>query len=216
MNDRTDNEIIAAFNERNEKAINDLRGKYGRACEGIASGILTDARDREECIDDALLSLWNSIPPARPESLKAYLFTAVRRGALMILRKKNADKRASDTEAVPLMEELTEGYAIPDETETVILRDALNRFLATLSEGSRTVFLRRYYYGMSLIDIAECGGLSLSAVKVSLSRSRASLKDFLHKEDIYYEHAFAQRRPRRLQVGPFPYLCHAGRLGKGF
>ena len=105
----------------------------------------------------------------------------------MILRKKNADKRASDTEAVPLMEELTEGYAIPDETETVILRDALNRFLATLSEGSRTVFLRRYYYGMSLIDIAECGGLSLSAVKVSLSRSRASLKDFLHKEDIYYE-----------------------------
>ena len=85
MNDRTDNEIIAAFNERNEKAINDLRGKYGRACEGIASGILTDARDREECIDDALLSLWNSIPPARPESLKAYLFTAVRRGALMIL-----------------------------------------------------------------------------------------------------------------------------------
>lgn len=187
MNDRTDNEIIAAFNERNEKAINDLRGKYGRACEGIASGILTDARDREECIDDALLSLWNSIPPARPESLKAYLFTAVRRGALMILRKKNADKRASDTEAVPLMDELTEGYAIPDETDTVILRDALNRFLASLSEGSRAVFLRRYYYGMSLIDIAECSGLSLSAVKVSLSRSRSSLKEFLQKEGIYFE-----------------------------
>ena len=187
MNDRTDNEIITAFNERNEKAISDLREKYGRVCAGIAAGILPDERDREECINDAYLALWNAIPPAKPESLRAYLFTAVRRGALMLLRKARADKREGERSPVTLMDELTEGYGIADTADTVILREALKSFLSTLSVKSRTVFLRRYYYGLSLSEIAECTGVSLSAVKLSLSRSRNSLKEFLLKEGIYYE-----------------------------
>ncbi len=187
MNDRTDKDIITAFNQRNEKAISDLRGRYGRVCDSIAAGILPDRRDREECINDALLSLWNAIPPAKPDSLRAYLFTAVRRAALMILRKQSAEKREGERSPIALMEELTEGYGIPDTVDTVILRDALNRFLASLTDGSRSVFLRRYYYGMSLSDIADCTELSMSAVKVSLSRSRESLKEFLQKEGIYFE-----------------------------
>ena len=187
MNNRTDNEIITAFNERDERAIGDLREKYGRVCHGIAAGILPDERDREECVNDAYLALWNAIPPAKPTSLRAYLFTAVRRAALMVLRRSGADKREGDRSPVTLMDELTEGYDLTDTADTVILRDALNRFLGTLSEKSRTVFLRRYYYGLSLEEIANCRGMSLSAVKLTLSRTRTALKQFLQKEGLSYE-----------------------------
>lgn len=187
MNDRTDNEIITAFNERNEKAISNLRQKYGRVCEGIASGILPDGRDREECVNDAYLALWNAIPPAKPDSLRAYLFTAVRRAALMIHRKSSADKREGDRSPITLMDELTEGYGLTDTADTVILRDALNRFLGTLSERCRAIFLRRYYYGLSLSEIADCSGISLSAVKLTLSRTKTALKQFLQKEGLSYE-----------------------------
>lgn len=187
MNDRTDIDIITAFNERDEKAISDLRDRYGRVCEGIAAGILPDERDREECVNDALLSLWNAIPPAKPDSLRAYLFTAVRRAALMIHRRASADKREGERSTVTLMDELTEGYGVPDAVDTVILRDALNRFLASLPTSRQVIFLRRYYYGMSLSEIADCSGVSLSSVKLTLSRTRTALKIFLQKEGLSYE-----------------------------
>ena len=35
--------------------------------------IVPDSRDVEECVSDTWLRVWNSIPPDRPDSLKAYV-----------------------------------------------------------------------------------------------------------------------------------------------
>ncbi len=177
-----DSDILTKLFQRDESAIEALKKEYGRACSRIASGILTDERDAEECVNDALLQLWNTIPPAKPDNLRAYLFTAVRNSALSIYRKNRADKRGGPAADAELMEELAHNELSEDELDMALLSNSLNRFLEGLPKDQRIVFVRRYYYGLSYADVARTCHLSKKNVSVTLSRLRQKLKDHLEKE----------------------------------
>ena len=62
-----DHEIIDLFFERSEQAIQELILKYGAAIKNVASNILKDAQDVEECSNDTYLQIWNRIPPTKPK-----------------------------------------------------------------------------------------------------------------------------------------------------
>ena len=64
-----DLQIIELFWARNEIALSQVQTHYGKAGEAIAQNLLQNSADAEECVNDALLRLWNSIPPQRPNSL---------------------------------------------------------------------------------------------------------------------------------------------------
>lgn len=68
-----DERIIELFNARDEAAIREAQVKYGAYCSGIAINLLGVREDAEECVSDAWHAAWNSIPPERPRSLRAFL-----------------------------------------------------------------------------------------------------------------------------------------------
>ena len=68
--------------------------------------------------------------------------------------------------------------------ENRVLTEALNRFLGTLPEQTRKIFMLRYWYLCSVRKIAQSMGLSESGVKMSLLRTRRQLKTMLQKEEI--------------------------------
>ena len=86
-----DSFIVDLYWRRDEQAIAETERKYGGACEGLARRFLPAAEDAEEIVQDAYLSLWNTIPPQRPEHLGAYLFRTVRNAALS--RRQRAETR---------------------------------------------------------------------------------------------------------------------------
>ena len=90
-----DREIIRLLFERSEGAISALSQKYGALCFQIADGILNDRQDAEECVNDAWLGAWNSIPPQTPDPLRAYICRIARNCALKRLRANSALKRGS-------------------------------------------------------------------------------------------------------------------------
>ena len=100
-----DEEIIKLFEARDEKGISAAGERYGKLLRSVARGILRSEQDAEECESEALLRAWNSIPPARPERLCAYLCRIARRLALDRYDYNNADKRRAET--LPI-EELAE------------------------------------------------------------------------------------------------------------
>ncbi|MBP0974591.1 MAG: RNA polymerase subunit sigma-70, partial [Oscillospiraceae bacterium] len=57
----TDAQIISLFHERDQKALSETQQKYGGLCRSIAKYILGSREDAEECLNDALLRLWESI-----------------------------------------------------------------------------------------------------------------------------------------------------------
>lgn len=89
----TDTSIIELYFRRSERAINESQASYGGYCYRVADGILRDARDSEESVNDTWLAAWNAIPPTRPNCLKAYFGALTRRISVDRLRRRSAAKR---------------------------------------------------------------------------------------------------------------------------
>ena len=179
-----DSQIIELFLARREEAIGAISQKYGGACQRLASNILGNQRDAEECVNDAYLGCWNSIPPQRPNPLSSYLLRITRNLALKRYHKNTALKRNSHYDAA--LEELSEILPAADTAETALeateLTAALNRFLAILDKRERALFLRRYWYGESISAVAVFFDLRANTVSQTLSRTRKKLAKFLEKE----------------------------------
>ena len=90
-----DRKIIALFFERNEQAIKELSEKYGAVFTKVAYNILNNRQDAEECINEAYLAAWNTIPPHNPNPLLSYVCRIVRNLAIKKYRANTAAKRNS-------------------------------------------------------------------------------------------------------------------------
>lgn len=89
---------------------------------------------------------------------------------------KQAQKRGGG-EIPAVLEELAE--ILPDKatfSETSDLAEGLNAFLADLKPEASYLFMRRYWFGDSLQELAERSGYGLSKIKMSLSRSKKTAR----------------------------------------
>lgn len=86
-----DKQIIQMYWERNECAIQETDYKYGRFILRIANNILNDEFEGEECQNDTYLSIWNSIPPNKPNIFSAFIAKIVRNIAINRYNKKEAN-----------------------------------------------------------------------------------------------------------------------------
>ena len=141
-------EILKLFIKKDDSAIDELSQLCGAKMKAAAMNVLHNEQDAEECVNDAYLKLWNSIPEVLPDDISAYACSVARNTAMQRYRYNTAEKRNAVT--VSLDAELSE--VIADETEdNGGLSDAVNGFIKSLSKSNRIIFMRRYYYGDSLI-----------------------------------------------------------------
>lgn len=182
-----DRHIVELFLERSEEAILQTDIKYGRYCHRVAFNVLGNNEDSEECVNDAYMRVWNSIPPNEPDSLSAYVGKVTRNIALDKLRQKNSDKRGNG-EVPVLLDELAECLSGADEYERRMdseeIVNALNSFLEGLSATERGVFMRRYWMAEPIADVAERYDISVSKTTTMLFRLRGRLKKHFMKEGI--------------------------------
>lgn len=179
----TDEEIITLYERRDEASIAETERQYGRYCRYIAGEILQNEQDAEEIVNDTYLKTWNSIPPEKPDSLKAFLGCITRRLSINRLEKRNAQKRGGEYTAAldELAECLPDGEcaSIPDEAA---LSDSLDRFIRTLDREDRFLFVRRYWFMTPVSALAREASLTESCVKSRLMRLRERLRAHLTKE----------------------------------
>lgn len=180
-----DHDIVELFLMRDETAIERTSEKYGKRLRSLSYGIVNDLQSAEECENDTYLEAWNSIPPHEPRSyLYAFLARIIRHISLNCCRDRNRLKRRSFV--CELGDELEECIPAPSDDECrideIALTDAINKFLATLNEQKRNIFIRRYWYLDSIADIAKRFALSESKIKSTLFRCRGKLREHLQKE----------------------------------
>lgn len=182
-----DSDLIALYESRNERAIRETQARYGSICEHLVNRILRDPQDTEECISDTMLHIWNAIPPAKPKSFRAFLVTVAKRLALNRLEQRQAVKRGGTEQDVSL-DTLPDVLEASDDTalaaEQRMLKDAFRRFLGSLPKQTRLIMIDRYWLMYSVSEIAEAHGISKSAVKMALLRTRKKLGEFLREEGL--------------------------------
>jgi len=179
-----DRELIDLFFARKESAITETAAKYEKCLNYIASHLVSN-EDAEECVNDTYMSAWNSIPPKRPDNLKAWLLKVCRNHALDKIAYQNAEKRTASF--VEIDDELSECIADPNAPavgDDCELGDLLNTFLGKQKKNRRIMFVQRYFYGLSVSEIADATGLKESNIKVSLHRMREDLRAYLKTEGI--------------------------------
>lgn len=183
----TDPEIIALLHQRNEQGLQALRSRYGRLCLSLAERMLGSREDAEECLNDALLAVWNAIPPAKPRNFCAYLLRLVRNAAINRLSSRTADKRGGGQTPAALSE-LAECIPARDNVEQEADRNALLRGITAFLEGlpaqQRRLFMRRYWFTAAVSELAAEFEMSEDAVYQTLSRTRKRLAEYLRKEGL--------------------------------
>ena len=175
-----DERIIGLFEQRDERAVSEVKDKYGAVLLAVSKRILHSDSDAEECLSDALMSLWQHIPPERPECLRAYALKLMRNQSLKKLRYNSTVKRSADS-TVPFdgIEAVLADKKALDAIESVDLTILLNGFLDTLKPEARVIFIKRYFFCESVSDIADAHMCSESKVKTTLMRTREKLRKYL-------------------------------------
>lgn len=179
-----DQELVDLYRKRNPQAIEETSAEYGKYLESISFRLLQNREDAEECVSDALLKAWNTIPPFLPNSLQFYLGKLVRTSSLDVYRKKNSAKR-NHTLTTILSESARCQKGNPEEDlDKIVIGDCISAYLKEQSGEKQFLFVRRYYYGDSIKTLAEHRGMSHSHVKVTLHRMRKELKRRLTEEGV--------------------------------
>ena len=180
-----DHEIIGLYHRRDEDAIAETDRKYGPFCRRLSLDLLGVREDAEECVSDTWLTAWNRMPPDWPASLRAYLGRICRNLSVSRFRRDRAKKRYSGMEV--LLSEL--GECVPDgaadrEVERQVIADTVSRWLDGLRREDRDLFIRRYWYGEAVKDLAKARDERPDRTAGRLRRLRESLRRALGEQGV--------------------------------
>ena len=180
-----DNQIIELYWNRDQSAISETTIKYGRMLIKISQSVLYNHEDSEECVNDTYMKTWLSIPPQKPNYLAAYLGRITRNLSINRWYEKHSQKRGG---AVELLSELSDCIPSPKTVESEIeaneVSAIINRWLNSLTQDDRVLFLRRYWFGETLGSLADECATTPNKLAGRVYRLRLKLRDELEKEEI--------------------------------
>jgi RNA polymerase sigma-70 factor (ECF subfamily) len=173
-------------------ALEALMERYASRVYRLAHGILRNAADAEEVVQDVFLTLFQKIHGFEGRSaLASWLYRVTTNAALIKRRGRKSDREVSLDAQLPSF--LPNGHRAGDPTfvdvdwsqtpEADLLsqetRAILGRAIDELPAPYRTVLVLRDVEGLSSEEAAEILGESVSAVKSRLHRARMVLREEL-------------------------------------
>ena len=181
----SDEQIVALYWQRDEQAIRETDIKYKKFLPSVAYNILYDICDSEECLNDTYIGAWNSIPPARPVLLQAFLASIMRHTAIDCYKSKKRQKRIASELTVSLSE-VEDFISVDDDmysqTDAKELGRVISDFVRSLSERRMYIFMSRYYIARPIKEIAKLLDCSESTVNKEIALIKRGLKEKLKKE----------------------------------
>lgn len=178
----TDMELIDGLFRRDESALEKLQETYRQYSGTIAQRILGDSEMAEEICSDVWLRIWQNIPPLRPDNLRLYIGRLTRNAALHRLDWENAGKRSGIRVQLDELSECLPDQVSGIDVEQVALRAAMEQFVRKLPREKRVIFIRRYWFGDSIEEIAQRCGCKPVRITGILFRTRKELRRALQKE----------------------------------
>lgn len=178
--------IIQLYWERDEAAIRETDLKYGRFCHSLAMNILAQREEAEECVSDTYHRAWNTIPPERPRSFRAWLGKIVRNLSINRWHYHRAQKRYQPLDET--LSELADCVPEPRTTEGILeakeITDCINDWLLALPRADRVLFVRRYWNGEALQNLAFACGIAPNKLAGRMHRLRKKLKVYLTEKGV--------------------------------
>lgn len=174
-----ENTVERLLLEKNEQGMDALLLHYGPLMRYIISPILQNPQDREDCLSEVSMRVWEKIGQFDGEkgSFHAWLTAITRNTALNHARKASGSSAEELSESTPSPELSPEETLLKKERQ-----EALKTALSRLSYKDRLLFYRKYYYRQSTAQIAAELGMTERAVEGKLYRVKKQLRKSLGGE----------------------------------
>jgi RNA polymerase sigma-70 factor (ECF subfamily) len=156
-----------------ERRFAELTERHGRLLFRVAYGLLRNAHDAEDAVQDALLKLYRTDGWLRMEDEKAFLARTVWRSALDLAgRNKSAKTRADDPEVEVVWNGSTPEQAVAEGDE----RELLRALIDALPEELRQPLVLSAIEEMTSREVAAALGIPEGTVRTRVMRARAELR----------------------------------------
>lgn len=174
-----ENTVERLLLEKNEQGMDALLLRYGPLMRYIIAPILQNPQDREDCLSEVSMRVWEKIGQFDGEkgSFHAWLTAITRNTALNHARKASGSSAEELSESTPSPELSPEETLLKKERQ-----EALKTALSRLSYKDRLLFYRKYYYRQSTAQIAAELGMTERAVEGKLYRVKKQLRKSLGGE----------------------------------
>jgi RNA polymerase sigma-70 factor (ECF subfamily) len=185
-----DVELARLCGSRDRQAMRHLITANNQRLFRTAWSILKDRSEAEEAVQAGYLSAFSAMERFEGRSsLSTWLTRIVVNEALGRLRSQRRRRKRLESEGVALLdmyrERLAQASVEPAPDATVAreqLRQLIERAVADLPDGFRSVFVLREIEGLSVEETAEALAIPAATVKTRLHRARAKLQQALAPE----------------------------------
>jgi RNA polymerase sigma-70 factor (ECF subfamily) len=185
----SDTELIASVRDGDEAAFEELFNRHRRRVSLIASRFFRQREQIEEIVQESFTKAYFALPDfsnQQAASFAAWLsriaynscYDELRR---MKRRQESALDDVSEEDSTWLKETLHTTEAESDVEDLTVARDLAGKLLARLSAEDRMVLVMLDAEEMSVSEIANTMGWSVSKVKVRAHRARAALRKVLKR-----------------------------------
>ncbi len=172
----SDKKVFTAIIEGDRKAFGELFHKYyGVLCD-YAYSYLNDVNESEDVVQDVFVYIWNNREVIRlNNSIKSYLFSSVKHGALNVLKHRIV-KRKHSSLLLKFLEDLgREEYTEEETYQLRQVRSAIQR----LSPQCRFIFIKSCLEGKKYKEIAEEMHISVNTVKSHISKANRIIQEYI-------------------------------------
>ena len=170
MDDYTDWDDINSEDvlEGNTAAFEELFKRNYQALCNYCQGIVAEHDKAEDIVQDVFVYLWNNRSCIDIKvSLKHYLYSSVRHGALKVLKRQLMEQRHS-----PLLVEFIANLQQTEYTEEEVIEiEKMKKALASLPQQCRNIFLMSCVDEKSYKQIAEELNISVNTVKTHITKA---------------------------------------------
>ena len=172
-----DEELVGRLLLRDERALERLYDRYGRATYSLVLKMLRDPARAEEVSQEVLLEVWRTA--ARFDPAKGTAAT----WALTIAHRRAVD-RVRSAAAATAREQRTAEVPVPHDDVAAIVEASLDaervrECLEGLTEAQRESIALAYYGGYSYRQVGERLGTALSTIKTRIRDGLIRMRDCL-------------------------------------
>ncbi len=183
---QSDEHLVELAKSGDATAFPELVKRYSRRILRVARNITNHEEDSEDVLQETFMKAYTHLDGFQGNSkFYTWLVRIAMNEALMKLRKRKTGKLVSLDEELntgddTIVREIAVWEGNPEDTYSQAeLREILDKTIASLPEGFRTVFMLRDVEELSTEETAEALELSIPAVKSRLLRARLQLREKL-------------------------------------
>lgn len=186
MRNLSDQEIIDSVRKGNSSDYSILVNRYKNKAFSMLKRMLKNEFDAEEILQDCFLKAYKSLNNFKSEAkFSTWFYRIVYNSALT---KLSSHKRRTETEMTSVEDHINlESEYNSNEIEKMDVNQLIHKTISKLPERYSAIITMFYLNEMTIDEISEVMGISISNVKVMLFRSRNALRDLILKTKLAEE-----------------------------